>query len=66
MSIDLGVCDLCGSPRRADNERCGACGMPAGLAKPAPSPFSPAARWAVAGGVVAIYFVVLALVAALR
>ncbi|HZJ27576.1 MAG TPA: hypothetical protein VFF40_11305 [Acidimicrobiia bacterium] len=60
------ACELCGSRLGAVADRCGVCGMITGVIRPAPSPFSHGLLWVMAGGVLAIYLLVLALVAALR
>jgi hypothetical protein len=47
-------------------DRCGGCGTPVAVGPGAPNPFTHRLLWAMAGGVLAIYLVVLALVVALR
>jgi hypothetical protein len=56
-------CPLCQGPARATDLRCPDCGMDLAGVGARPGPFGPTALWWWAGGLLAIYLLVLAIVA---
>ena len=59
-------CPLCGAPVGSDAERCPECNMTLAGVGGRPAPFSRRSLWLWAGGLLAIYLVVLVLVALAR
>ena len=59
-------CPLCGTPVRPDAERCPECGMTLAGVGDRPGAYSRAALWWTVAAFVAVYVVVLAVVAATR
>jgi len=62
--VTAGVCPLCGGPVTAIAERCPDCGRSLLGVDGRPGPFSRRTLWWWAGGLLAIYLVVLAIVVA--
>jgi hypothetical protein len=60
------VCPLCGTVVPARNDRCEACGMSLAGVDGRPGPFTRRALWIWAGALLAIYLVVLVVVAAVH
>jgi len=63
-SVAPGLCPLCGGPVAATAERCPDCGCSLLGVDGRPGPFSRRTLWWWAGGLLAIYLVVLAIVVA--
>jgi len=59
-------CPLCGAPVGSDAERCPECNMTLAGVGGRPAPFTRRSLWLWAGGLLAIYLVVLVLVALAR
>ena len=60
------VCPLCGAPVLSDDERCRECSMILAGVGGRPAPFDRRSLWLWAGGLLAIYLVVLLVVALAR
>jgi hypothetical protein len=59
-------CPLCGAPVSARDDRCPSCGMSLAGVGGRPGPFARRALWIWAGALLAIYLVVLVVVAAVH
>ena len=60
------TCPLCGAAVRSGDERCPDCNMTLAGVGGRPAPFDRRALWGWAGGLLAVYLVVLAIVVAAR